>query len=228
MALRRRQFRQVVYGTPWLSCGSGMLTCTQERLSSCIYHSFMLYLFSLPALAGTLAADYTLTVSNCSSNVRPIEARRLAVGAGQTVVLQPSMELYVEDSTAQEGRYCWMTLYDAVVSHQRPFPCYKHTSLELVTSGHSLPLSEQRRHATCDSLLRAFVVGTVRIVWPQHLCATHSALRANGVLLCQGRSPSCSKIMHCPCDRVLVVVMRYAGSNHGRLPAVLLHQCYGV
>nr|6DBS_A Chain A, Hapless 2 [Chlamydomonas reinhardtii]6DBS_B Chain B, Hapless 2 [Chlamydomonas reinhardtii]6DBS_C Chain C, Hapless 2 [Chlamydomonas reinhardtii] len=63
---------------------------------------------------GRLDSDYTLTVSNCSSNVRPIEARTLAVRAGSAASLDPPMELYVEDQAAAAARTCTVSLYDSV------------------------------------------------------------------------------------------------------------------
>lgn len=66
-------------------------------------------------------------VSNCSSNVRPIEARALAVRAGSAASLDPPMELYVEDQAAAAARTCTVSLYDSVVS-QRLYVC---TNLQL-------------------------------------------------------------------------------------------------
>ncbi|KXZ55774.1 hypothetical protein GPECTOR_2g1324 [Gonium pectorale] len=65
---------------------------------------------------GRLAADFTLTLSNCSANVRPVEARALALPPNATAALEPPMELYVEDTAAAPNRTCWLTLYDAAVS----------------------------------------------------------------------------------------------------------------
>nr|BAO57178.1 generative cell specific-1 [Gonium pectorale]BAO57179.1 generative cell specific-1 [Gonium pectorale] len=62
---------------------------------------------------GRLAADFTLTLSNCSANVRPVEARALALPPNATAALEPPMELYVEDTAAAPNRTCWLTLYDA-------------------------------------------------------------------------------------------------------------------
>ncbi|PNH12225.1 Protein HAPLESS 2, partial [Tetrabaena socialis] len=63
---------------------------------------------------GRLPADYTLTVGNCSVNIRPIEARAVALGAGVTAAVTPPLELYVEDARAVAERSCWVTLYDSV------------------------------------------------------------------------------------------------------------------
>jgi hypothetical protein len=66
---------------------------------------------------GTLPSSYTLSVTNCSANIRPVEARQLGLGAGGTVSIVP-FEIYVEDDRAQEGRFCWLVLFDARVSDQ--------------------------------------------------------------------------------------------------------------
>lgn len=58
---------------------------------------------------------YTLSLGNCSSNIRPVEARLLTIAAGQALELSPPWELYVEDAAGQDGRYCWVTLQDALV-----------------------------------------------------------------------------------------------------------------
>ncbi|EFJ46134.1 hypothetical protein VOLCADRAFT_105708 [Volvox carteri f. nagariensis] len=61
---------------------------------------------------GRLDADYTVAVTNCSSNIRPIEARMIAVSAGRTAPLWPPIEVYVED-TENKTRSCSVLLYDS-------------------------------------------------------------------------------------------------------------------
>jgi hypothetical protein len=70
---------------------------------------------------GTLPASYTLSVTNCSANIRPVEAQKLGLAAGATVRITP-FEIYVEDDRAQEGRFCWLVLFDAKVS-EHPVAC---------------------------------------------------------------------------------------------------------
>ncbi|KAG2447311.1 hypothetical protein HYH02_007641 [Chlamydomonas schloesseri] len=72
------------------------------------------YIYVNVSNTGRLDSDYTLTVSNCSANVRPIEARALAVRAGAAAALDPPIELYVEDQAAVAARSCTVTLYDSV------------------------------------------------------------------------------------------------------------------
>lgn len=55
-------------------------------------------------------------MSNCSANVRPVQARSLSLGAGRSVVVSPPFQIYVEDTSAADAtRYCWVTLYDSQV-----------------------------------------------------------------------------------------------------------------
>lgn len=64
---------------------------------------------------GRLPASYTLSVANCSVSVRPMEARSLALEAGESRMVDPYFELYVEDANATDARWCWVTLFDAQV-----------------------------------------------------------------------------------------------------------------
>ncbi|GLC38807.1 hypothetical protein PLESTM_000779300 [Pleodorina starrii] len=63
---------------------------------------------------GRLAADFTISILNCTVNVRRIEARRVSLGPGETMALSPPIELYVEDDTYAPNRTCLTTLYDAL------------------------------------------------------------------------------------------------------------------
>jgi hypothetical protein len=62
---------------------------------------------------GSLQASFTLSFSNCSSNIRAVEARKLSIAAGATIALSPPIPILVEDTNANLARYCWLTLYDA-------------------------------------------------------------------------------------------------------------------
>jgi hypothetical protein len=73
------------------------------------------YLHANVTNTGTLPASYTLSVTNCSANIRAVEAQALGLKPGATVSITP-FEIYVEDDSAQEDRYCWLVLFDAEVS----------------------------------------------------------------------------------------------------------------
>lgn len=47
------------------------------------------YLWANVTNAGTVSAAYTLGVVNCSAGVAPVEARRLALEANETRVVEP-------------------------------------------------------------------------------------------------------------------------------------------
>jgi hypothetical protein len=52
-------------------------------------------------------------VTNCSSNVMPVEARHVAIAAGATTLLRPPLDIYVSDAAAVAGRYCWVSLLNS-------------------------------------------------------------------------------------------------------------------
>jgi hypothetical protein len=54
-------------------------------------------------------------VGNCSSNVMPIEARKVSLIPGVPTQLMPPIELYVSDSEAVPDRTCWITLFNSQV-----------------------------------------------------------------------------------------------------------------
>ncbi|GLI68375.1 hypothetical protein VaNZ11_012700 [Volvox africanus] len=62
---------------------------------------------------GRLPADYTITVTNCSVNVREIEARFVSLDAGDSLSLEPPIDLFVEDSQ-RLIRTCTVNLYDSM------------------------------------------------------------------------------------------------------------------
>ncbi|KAF8065442.1 HAP2 [Scenedesmus sp. PABB004] len=95
------------------------------------------YLHALVANTGTLAAAYTLTVTNCSVNVRPVEAQRVALAAGLNGTIPPFV-VYVEDDAAAPRRRCWLAMLDArgEVCDTREVPFYTNaTAYEEWASG---------------------------------------------------------------------------------------------
>ncbi|KAF6259714.1 dihydrouridine synthase-domain-containing protein [Scenedesmus sp. NREL 46B-D3] len=70
------------------------------------------FLHAFLANLGTLPAAYTLTVSNCSLNIRPVEAQRVALAPGQNGTITPFV-IYVEDDQAVAARFCWLTMLDS-------------------------------------------------------------------------------------------------------------------
>ncbi|KAG1674972.1 hypothetical protein FOA52_014767 [Chlamydomonas sp. UWO 241] len=62
---------------------------------------------------GYVAASFTLTLTKCSVNIRPVEARALSLAPGVLTPVEPYIQVYVEDPFYDEGRYCWLTLYDS-------------------------------------------------------------------------------------------------------------------
>ncbi|GBF95275.1 hypothetical protein Rsub_08306 [Raphidocelis subcapitata] len=72
-------------------------------------------------ITGTVAASFTLSLSNCSVGVAPVEALRLALEPNATVDVTPFQargccvpRVYVQDAAANADRYCWLMLYDSV------------------------------------------------------------------------------------------------------------------
>ncbi|MEW5316239.1 MAG: hypothetical protein WDW38_007620 [Sanguina aurantia] len=93
---------------------------------------------STSATGGRFDASYTLTVSNCTANIRAVEARTLSVTAGASTQLSPPLQIYVEDNLASASRYCWTTLYDSlgIVTSQRQFFFYTNaTVIDLTPTG---------------------------------------------------------------------------------------------
>eukprot|EP00879_Flechtneria_rotunda_P027527 GHRR01029493.1.p1 GENE.GHRR01029493.1~~GHRR01029493.1.p1 ORF type:complete len:349 (+),score=80.41 GHRR01029493.1:156-1202(+) len=70
------------------------------------------YLHALVVNTGTLVASYTLTVSNCSVNIRAVEAQRFSLVAGQNGTISP-FQIFVEDDTSVANRHCWLTLLNS-------------------------------------------------------------------------------------------------------------------
>ncbi|WIA16742.1 hypothetical protein OEZ85_013396 [Tetradesmus obliquus] len=83
-----------------VSCGGFEASATRGFL-----HAFI-------ANTGTLPAAYTLTVSNCSVNIRPVDAQRVALAPGQNGTISPFV-IYVEDDKAVAARFCWLAMLDA-------------------------------------------------------------------------------------------------------------------
>jgi len=54
-------------------------------------------------------------VSNCSTSIRPIEARALSLRPNQLHTVEPALQLFVEDNQADPDRHCWIDLYDSSV-----------------------------------------------------------------------------------------------------------------
>jgi hypothetical protein len=52
----------------------------------------------------------------CSVNIRPVEAQRVALAAGQNGTINPFV-IYVEDDLAAATRYCWLTMIDSQVKN---------------------------------------------------------------------------------------------------------------
>jgi hypothetical protein len=50
----------------------------------------------------------------CSVNIRPMEAQRVALAAGQNGTINPFV-VYVEDDQAVAARFCWLTMLDSQV-----------------------------------------------------------------------------------------------------------------
>lgn len=50
----------------------------------------------------------------CRINIRPVDAQRVALGAGQNGTLSP-FRIYVEDDQAVAERSCWLKMLDATV-----------------------------------------------------------------------------------------------------------------
>ncbi|GAX84272.1 hypothetical protein CEUSTIGMA_g11695.t1 [Chlamydomonas eustigma] len=61
---------------------------------------------------GYLNASYTLTFSNCSADIMPVEARQFDLLPGQPTILEPPSEIYVQDNLAAADRYCWLKLFN--------------------------------------------------------------------------------------------------------------------
>lgn len=54
----------------------------------------------------------------CRINIRPVDAQRVALGAGQNGTLSP-FRISVEDDQAVAERSCWLKMLDATVRHQK-------------------------------------------------------------------------------------------------------------
>lgn len=68
----------------------------------------------LPA-AAWLLLPCTLS---CRVNIRPVDAQRVALGAGMNGTLSP-FRIFVEDDQAVVERSCWLKMLDATVRHLR-------------------------------------------------------------------------------------------------------------
>lgn len=66
------------------------------------------------------AAPSRAQVTNCSFNIRPIEARELSLPPQEMQAVLPPMQLFVEDNDEAPERHCWLHLYDAVVRAPPP------------------------------------------------------------------------------------------------------------
>lgn len=68
------------------------------------------------AAATTTAADTSAAASlHHSVNIRPVDAIRVALGAGANGTITP-FRIYVEDDAAVAERSCWLKMLDATVS----------------------------------------------------------------------------------------------------------------
>lgn len=63
---------------------------------------------------GVIPASYTLSVTNCSINIAPVPAQKLAILAGDMIRITP-FQITVSDDSGQTDRYCWLVLYDSQV-----------------------------------------------------------------------------------------------------------------
>eukprot|EP00877_Chromochloris_zofingiensis_P011445 jgi/Chrzof1/6554/Cz19g00260.t1 len=61
---------------------------------------------------GVIPASYTLSVTNCSINIAPVPAQKLAILAGDMIRITP-FQITVSDDSGQTDRYCWLVLYDS-------------------------------------------------------------------------------------------------------------------
>eukprot|EP00775_Hariotina_reticulata_P002496 gene2496-2799_t len=71
------------------------------------------YLQALVSNVGVLDASYTLSVTNCSVSVRPVEAQRFSLAAGVNGSVSP-FQIFVEDDKGVAQRYCWLVLLDSL------------------------------------------------------------------------------------------------------------------
>jgi hypothetical protein len=65
-------------------------------------------------LTVVLAAAAAAAAAVRSVNIRPMEAQRVALAAGQNGTITPFV-VYVEDDQAVAARFCWLTMMDSQV-----------------------------------------------------------------------------------------------------------------
>jgi hypothetical protein len=73
----------------------------------------------------------------CSINIRPVDAQRAALAAGQNGTLSP-FRIFVEDDQAVADRSCWVKMLDATVSPRRALGgAEQYTAAQLCTAQQS-------------------------------------------------------------------------------------------
>jgi hypothetical protein len=69
------------------------------------------------AMLFTAVAGHPAAAVVCSVNIRPMEAQRVALAAGQNGTINPFV-VYVEDDQAVAARFCWLTMLDSQVRRE--------------------------------------------------------------------------------------------------------------